>query len=41
MPGFSNYDPNFFNPDIKERKEQIESLDPESIKFVSVTIGGK
>jgi len=41
MPGFSNYDPNFFNPDIKERKEQIESLDPESIKFVSVTVGGK
>ncbi len=40
MPGFSNYDPNFFNPDIKIRKEQIESLDPESIKTVPLTING-
>jgi hypothetical protein len=35
MPGFSNYDPNTKS----ERKDQIESLDPEDIKFVQVTIG--
>lgn len=40
MPGFSNYDPNFVNPDIKHRKEQIESLDPEQLKLVSITING-
>jgi hypothetical protein len=36
MPGFSNYDPGIKNP----RKEQIEKLDPEEIKFVEVTING-
>ena len=40
MPGFSNYDPNFTIPEIKERKEQIESLDPNDLKFIQVTIGG-
>ena len=35
MPGFSNYDPNKKNP----RKEKIEKLDPEDLKFVKITIG--
>ena len=35
MPGFNNYDPNLKNT----RKEQIESLDPEQIKYVQVTVG--
>ena len=36
MPGFSNYDPNIKNI----RKDQIERLDPEEIKFIDVTVGG-
>lgn len=39
MPGFTNYDPNFYTPDSKERKQAIESFDPESLKFIQVTIG--
>ncbi len=35
MPGFSNYDPNIKNV----RKELIEKLDPEELKFVEVTVG--
>jgi hypothetical protein len=39
MPGFSNYDPNYTIPEIKERKSQIEALDPELLKTVEITIG--
>jgi hypothetical protein len=39
MPGFSNYDPNYSVPEIKERKSQIEALDPELLKTVEITIG--
>jgi hypothetical protein len=39
MPGFTNYDPNFVTPEIKWRKEQIESMDPDSLNVVQVTIG--
>jgi len=39
MPGFSNYDPNFVLPEIKDRKQQIEALDPEDLKTVQITIG--
>ena len=39
MPGFSNYDPNFTISEIKERKEEIESLEPEALKFIQVTVG--
>lgn len=39
MPGFSNYDPNHKPKEIKERKELIEEIDPEQLKFVQVTIG--
>ena len=39
MPGFSNYDPNYKPNDIKTRKEQIESIDPEKLQFIQVTIG--
>jgi hypothetical protein len=39
MPGFSNYDPNFTNESIKIRKEAIESLQPEQLQFIQVTIG--
>jgi len=40
MPGFSNYDPNFNSQEIAERRQQIESIDPEKLKLISVTIGG-
>ncbi len=39
MPGFSNYDPNFVSPEIKVRKESIESLDPEKLNLIQVTLG--
>lgn len=39
MPGFSNYDPNFVLPEIKDRKQQIEGLNPEDLKTVAITIG--
>ena len=39
MPGFSNYDPNFITPEIKTRKEKIESMSPEDLKLIDVTIG--
>lgn len=39
MPGFTNYDPNFFIPEMAHRKQQIENFDPENLKFIQVTIG--
>lgn len=39
MPGFSNYDPNYKPAEIKDRKEQIEKIDPENLKFIQVTLG--
>lgn len=38
MPGFTNYDPNFVNKDIKDRKEKIENFDPEKLQYIQVTI---
>lgn len=38
MPGFTNYDPNFINDDIAQRREQIENFNPEDLKFIQVTI---
>lgn len=40
MPGFSNYDPNFYHPNIKERKLQIEESDPLILQSIKVTING-
>jgi hypothetical protein len=39
MPGFTNYDPNFYTEEIKQRKQQIENTDPEKLQFIQVTIG--
>jgi hypothetical protein len=39
MPGFSNYDPNHKPNEIRERKEKIESMQPEDIQTIQVTIG--
>jgi hypothetical protein len=39
MPGFSNYDPDFKPDDSRERKEKIESMDPEELNLIQVTIG--
>lgn len=37
MPGFTNYDPN--NPsESLQRKKQIECMDPEKFKFISLTV---
>jgi hypothetical protein len=38
MPGFSNYDPNFVNDEIRSRKQAIEDLDPDNIALVDLTI---
>lgn len=39
MPGFSNYDPNYYTLETKNRKKQIENFDPENLKYIQVTIG--
>lgn len=39
MPGFTNYDPNFYDPKNKERKLKIEEYDPENLKYIQITIG--
>ena len=39
MPGFSNYDPNYKPAEIKDRKEQIEKIDPENLQYIQVTLG--
>lgn len=39
MPGFSNYDPNFYTGEIRERKKQIEAMDPAKLSLIQVTIG--
>ena len=39
MPGFSNYDPNFNTSEIKLRKEKIESMSPEDLQVIDITIG--
>ncbi len=37
MPGFSNYDPNFFKE--KQRRTNIENIDPIELKYIQVTVG--
>lgn len=39
MPGFSNYDPNFYVSEEKSRKQQIEDYDPEKLQYIQVTVG--
>ena len=39
MPGFSNYDPNHKPAEIRDRKEQIEQIDPENLQYIQVTLG--
>lgn len=38
MPGFSNYDPNYKNNSIAERKQKIENFDPENLKYINITV---
>jgi hypothetical protein len=39
MPGFSNYDPNAYEPETKARKQDIENFDPDKLQFIQITIG--
>lgn len=39
MPGFSNYDPNYYDKAVAERKKTIEEYDPEKLQYIKVTIG--
>jgi hypothetical protein len=39
MPGFTNYDPNFTSPEIKDRKQKIEKFDPDQLYLIQVTVG--
>jgi hypothetical protein len=39
MPGFSNYDPNFYEIQSKDRKKQIEDCDPSKLELIQITIG--
>jgi len=38
MPGFTNYDPNFYTPQSKDRKDKITNFDPENLKYIEVTV---
>ena len=38
MPGFTNYDPNHYTSESKQRKLAIEHFDPENLKFIPVTV---
>lgn len=38
MPGFSNYDPNFYTDKSKARKEEITNFNPEDLQYIKVTI---
>jgi hypothetical protein len=38
MPGFSNYDPNYFTNESKNRKEKITNFNPENLKYIQVTV---
>lgn len=39
MPGFTNYDPNYYEIQSGDRKRLIEDYDPEKLQFIQVTIG--
>jgi hypothetical protein len=38
MPGFTNYDPNFYDKEDGQRKKDIENLDPNVIQLVQLTV---
>jgi len=38
MPGFSNYDPSFYDKEDGNRKHSIENLDPAFIQLIQLTV---
>jgi hypothetical protein len=38
MPGFTNYDPNFYDETIRSHKENVENYDPERLQYIQVTV---
>jgi hypothetical protein len=38
MPGFTNYDPNFYDSNDNQRKKLIESMDPSKVQLVQITV---
>lgn len=40
MPGFTNYDPNYFDKSDGNRKKTIENLNPETIQLIQITVNG-
>jgi hypothetical protein len=38
MPGFTNYDPNLYDTVDGQRKKDIESLEPEKIQLIQITL---
>jgi hypothetical protein len=38
MPGFNNYDPNFYDKEDGKRKQAIENLEPASIELIQLTV---
>ena len=38
MPGFTNYDPNFYDNEDGDRKKAIEQLPPETVQLVQITV---
>jgi hypothetical protein len=38
MPGFTNYDPNFYSAENRVHKEAVENYDIEKLQYVKVTV---
>ena len=38
MPGFTKYDPNFYDNEDENRKKAIEQLPPEVVQLVQITV---
>ena len=38
MPGFTNYDPNFYNDVIKHHKDSVENFDPENLNSIDASV---
>lgn len=38
MPGFTNFDPNFYPVADPQRKKDVENLDPEILQLIQITV---
>jgi hypothetical protein len=38
MPGFTNYDPNFYSKEARIHKEDVENYDIEKLQYIQITV---